>query len=312
MEKKSQQLKEYPKKQVKLACKQLNLSGSRKRFKLSPERCQKQLISKSLSVLNCFRQPLIAELLHLHWIQTIAAVMFMRKAFVAPFSGIGFRNAFQFSNVLSSPIIGANLDFVSSSNYRCYSSSRYTMRKDYYKTLGVPRSATKDEIKRSFRSLAMKYHPDVNKDNKAAEAKFKEVSEAYEVLEDEQKRRQYDAFGHEGVDLSGNGDGMDPNDPFAGFGGIDFGDMKGNGQYVNFNMNGREEQIIFEFMNMHFANDGFEEIIFHEGKGKKGKRRKNRGNDFFEDMGFSMFDFDSIRKPQKKRKPKKSSGPRKG
>jgi len=72
-------------------------------------------------------------------------------------------------------------------------------KRDYYEVLGVSKTATADEVKKAYRKLAMKYHPDKNQGNKDAEARFKEISEAYEVLSDEGKRRQYDQFGHEGM-----------------------------------------------------------------------------------------------------------------
>src|SRR6266567_6228867 len=67
--------------------------------------------------------------------------------------------------------------------------------RDYYETLGVPKTATDDEIRSAFRKLARKYHPDVAKDKKAAEEKFKEINEAYEVLGDAEKRKRYDELG---------------------------------------------------------------------------------------------------------------------
>jgi molecular chaperone DnaJ len=96
-------------------------------------------------------------------------------------------------------------------------------KKDYYEILGVPKSCSKDEIKSAYRKLAMKYHPDRNPDNKEAEKKFKEASEAYQILSDDQKRKQYDQFGHSGMgDFGGFGSdaGMDFEDIFGSFGDI--------------------------------------------------------------------------------------------
>lgn len=78
-----------------------------------------------------------------------------------------------------------------------------TLRKDYYDILGVSRDASDEEIKKAYRRLAMKFHPDRNPDDSQAEARFKEAAEAYEVLRDPQKRAQYDRFGHEGVNGAG-------------------------------------------------------------------------------------------------------------
>ena len=87
-------------------------------------------------------------------------------------------------------------------------------KRDYYEVLGLQKGASEDEIKKAFRKMAMKYHPDKNPGNKEAEEKFKEVNEAYSVLSDPDKKSKYDRFGHAGVDPNGMGGAG-----FGGFGG---------------------------------------------------------------------------------------------
>ncbi|MDR3120390.1 MAG: molecular chaperone DnaJ [Clostridiales bacterium] len=89
-------------------------------------------------------------------------------------------------------------------------------KRDYYEVLGISKGASEAEIKKAFRQQAKKFHPDVNSGDKGAEAKFKEVNEAYDVLSDSQKRSRYDQMGHAGVDPNAYGGGG------AGFGGVDF------------------------------------------------------------------------------------------
>ena len=93
-------------------------------------------------------------------------------------------------------------------------------KRDYYEVLGVGKGASEDDLKKAYRGLAKKYHPDLNPGDKNAEAHFKEANEAYAVLSDDEKRRQYDQFGHAGVDGQG----------FSGFNGmdIDLGDLFGS------------------------------------------------------------------------------------
>ncbi|MDH5299305.1 MAG: molecular chaperone DnaJ [Desulfobulbaceae bacterium] len=102
------------------------------------------------------------------------------------------------------------------------------MKTCYYEVLGVDRSAKADEIKKAYRKLAMKYHPDRNPDNKEAEEKFKIAAEAYEVLGDAEKRKIYDRYGFEGLQSSGYSGPGDFNDIFSHFGDI-FGDLFGFG-----------------------------------------------------------------------------------
>ena len=92
-------------------------------------------------------------------------------------------------------------------------------KRDYYEVLGVERSATKDDLKKAYRKLAMEFHPDRNPDNHEAEEKFKEAAEAYEILNDDNKRARYDRYGHDGVKGSGYGSQgfSDVNDIFSHF-----------------------------------------------------------------------------------------------
>lgn len=121
---------------------------------------------------------------------------------------------------------------------------------DYYELLGVSKNASEDELKRAYRKLAVKYHPDKNPGDKQAEEKFKEISEAYEVLSDKQKRTRYDQFGHAGVGGSG---GDNP------FGGYDF-------RSQNFNFD--------------FGGGGIEDLLSSFFSGFGGPRRPARGADY--------------------------------
>jgi len=102
------------------------------------------------------------------------------------------------------------------------------MTRCYYEILGVSRDADGDVIKKSYRKLAMKYHPDRNPDDTEAEALFKEAAEAYEVLSDQQKRRIYDTYGHEGLKNSGYSGPGDAGDIFSHINEM-FGDLFGFG-----------------------------------------------------------------------------------
>ena len=116
-------------------------------------------------------------------------------------------------------------------------------KRDYYEILGVPRIAAQEEIKKSYRQLAMKYHPDRNPGNKEAEEKFKEAAEAYEVLGNEEKRRRYDQFGHEGMRGTDFRGFTDINDIFSAFSDI-FSGAFGGGVFDDFigNTSGRDRR----------------------------------------------------------------------
>ena len=125
-------------------------------------------------------------------------------------------------------------------------------KRDYYEILGIEKGATPQEIKKAYRKLALKYHPDKNPDNKEAEDKFKEAAEAYEVLSSEDKKAKYDRFGHAGMGgggFGGGGGGMNMDDIFS-----QFGDIFGGG------------------------GGGFSGFGGFGGGGGRGSRRVNRGS----------------------------------
>lgn len=126
-------------------------------------------------------------------------------------------------------------------------------KRDYYEVLGISKTVTEVEIKKAYRKLALKYHPDKNPNDKAAEEKFKEAAEAYEVLSNSEKRAQYDRFGHAGMNSGGFGGGMNMDDIFSQFGDI-FGSAFGGGSFGGARSGGGmrlEEQIFVSKSNYH-------------------------------------------------------------
>ena len=152
------------------------------------------------------------------------------------------------------------------------------MAKDYYDVLGVSKTATADEIKKAYRKLAVKYHPDKNPGDKAAEEKFKEVSRAYEVLGDEKKRKQYDQFGPDVFERTG-GQGYGPG--AGGFGGGPGGGFSSS----NFNFSGfSDPRDIFSQV---FGGDGgfsFEDLLGGMKNGRGARRRSAGGARKGEDL----------------------------
>lgn len=125
-------------------------------------------------------------------------------------------------------------------------------KRDYYEILGVGKSATEAELKKAYRQLAIKYHPDKNPGNKEAEEKFKEAAEAYEVLSDTQKRQRYDQFGHQGV-----------------------GGASGGGGYGGGHMN--MEDIFSQFGDIFGGHNPFEGFFGGGGNSRGGRRSVNKG-----------------------------------
>jgi molecular chaperone DnaJ len=120
-------------------------------------------------------------------------------------------------------------------------------KRDYYEVLGVGKNATKDELKKAYRKLAMQYHPDRNPDNKEAEEKFKEAAEAYEVLTDDDKRAKYDKFGHDG--------------------------LRGGQGFQGFN----DVNDIFSHFSDIFGGSSIFDDIFSSGSGRSRSRRRGQG-----------------------------------
>ena len=130
-------------------------------------------------------------------------------------------------------------------------------KRDYYDILGINKSASKDEIKKAYRKLALKHHPDKNKGNKTSEDKFKEASEAYHVLSDDKRKANYDQFGHAAFESGGGG---------QSFGNFDFSSSFSD---------------IFE--------DFFGDDIFGSSRGSR-RRSSNRGNDLRYDINIDLED----------------------
>ena len=132
-------------------------------------------------------------------------------------------------------------------------------KRDYYEVLGVEKSASGDDIKKAFRKLSKKYHPDLHPGDKAAEEKFKEVNEAYQVLSDDEKRQRYDRFGHDGVDgnagFGGGAGGFNMDDLGDIFGG--FGDIFGFGGGRQRRNGPRRGSDLSQYINLTFEEAAF-------------------------------------------------------
>jgi len=133
---------------------------------------------------------------------------------------------------------------------------------DYYDLLGITKNASEDEVKKAYRKMAMKYHPDKNPGDKSAEEKFREATEAYEILKDPQRRAQYDQFGHAAFQQQGQGAGGFGGG-YSGFGGFDISDA------------------LRAFMADFGGDSSFGDLFGFggEGRSRRSERGVSRGND---------------------------------
>jgi len=158
--------------------------------------------------------------------------------------------------------------------------------KDYYKTLGVSKTATEKEIKSAYRKLARKYHPDVNPDDKASEERFKEVSEAYEALSDPEKRKKYDQFGSQWEQYEHAGGQWPPGGGAQGgnFGGFQFDFGGFGGQQQRYDVGGGSG--FSDFFEMLFGGGGMP----GGPGGHSGQRRQHRAEDSEAEIEISLDD----------------------
>ncbi len=160
------------------------------------------------------------------------------------------------------------------------------MKRDYYEVLGLSKGADESSIKKAYRKLAKKYHPDTNPDNKEAEKKFKEITEAYSVLSDPGKKKMYDQFGHAAFDQSGtssnNGYGGFGDFGSGGFGGFGSGGFKNGGTYrrTYSNTGNGYQEFHFEDGNMDdMFGDIFGDMFHHYGSTGSSGQFRSKGSD---------------------------------
>ena len=166
------------------------------------------------------------------------------------------------------------------------------MKRDYYEVLGLSKGADENSIKKAYRKLAKKYHPDTNPDNKEAEKKFKEITEAYSVLSDPEKKKMYDQFGHAAFDQSG----ASANSGYGGFGGFGSGSGFGTGGFGGFGSGGFKnggtyrrtyggsgngyQEFHFEGGNMDdMFGDIFGDMFHHSGTSGNSGQFRSKGSD---------------------------------